>query len=164
MALSQARWTRSRPALVTGGPALGYKLLADAVVGAHYAYLAYLVGGGFLAWRWPRTIRFHLIAAGWGLAVVATRWPCPLTAAQNALRERGGEPRLRDGFIETYLSGTVYPAGHDAQARAAVAAIVGASWAGLVARSRVTGSRRPTVRAATAARLASRARSRADAS
>ena len=109
---------------------MGYRLLADGVAGVHYAYLAYLVGGGFLAWRWPRTIVPHGLAAAWGVAVVAAHWPCPLTAAQNALRSRGGQPRLSDTFINSYIRGTFYPAAHETEARAVAAGVVLASWVG----------------------------------
>jgi len=42
---------------------MGYRLLADGVAGVHYAYLAYLLVGGFVAWRWPRTLVAHAIAS-----------------------------------------------------------------------------------------------------
>jgi len=53
---------------------MGYRLLADGVAGIHYGYLAYLVSGGFIAWRWPRTIVTHVLAAAWGVVVVAASW------------------------------------------------------------------------------------------
>jgi len=137
-------WSNSdrRSKIISGASArprvdpVGYRLLADGVAGVHYAYLAYLVGGGFVAWRWPRTIAVHGLAAAWGVVVVAAGWPCPLTAAQNALRERGGEPRLSDTFINSYIRGTFYPAAHDAEARGVVAAVVVASWVGYALRRR----------------------------
>ena len=115
---------------------MGYRLLADAVAGLHYAYLAYLLVGGFVAWRWPRTIALHVFAAVWAVLVIATPVPCPLTAAQNALRERGGQPPLRDSFINTYIRGTFYPAAHDTETRVVVAGVVAASWIGFALRMR----------------------------
>jgi len=115
---------------------MGYRLLADAVAGLHYAYLAYLLVGGFVAWRWPRTIALHIFAAVWAVLVIATPVPCPLTAAQNALRERGGQPPLRDSFINTYIRGTFYPAAHDTETRVVVAGVVAASWIGFALRMR----------------------------
>jgi hypothetical protein len=111
---------------------VGYRFLGDAVAGVHYAYLVYLVIGGFIAWRWPRTIALHGIAAAWGFAVVAANWPCPLTAVQNMFRESGGEPRLQTGFNETYVTGTLYPADYQVQTRAVIAAVVAISWLGVV--------------------------------
>jgi len=115
---------------------MGYRLLADAVAGLHYAYLAYLLVGGFVAWRWPRTIALHVFAAVWAVLVIATPVPCPLTAAQNALRERGGQPPLRDSFINTYIRGTFYPAAHQTETRVVVAGVVVASWIGFALRMR----------------------------
>jgi uncharacterized protein DUF2784 len=130
---------------------MGYRLLADGVAGVHYAYLAYLLGGGFVAWRWPRTIVAHAFAAFWAVLIIATPVPCPLTAAQNALREWGGEPRLTDSFINTYVRGTFYPADHEFETRVVVAGVVVVSWAGLVLRH-LRGrrrDRRPVSRAGT---------------
>jgi hypothetical protein len=115
---------------------MGYRLLADAFAGVHYAYLAYLLVGGFVAWRWPRTIALHIFAAVWAVLIIAAPVPCPLTAAQNALRERGGQPPLRDSFINTYIRGTFYPAAHETETRVVVAGVVAASWIGLVLRMR----------------------------
>ena len=115
---------------------MGYRLLADGVAGIHYAYLAYLLVGGFVAWRWPRTIVLHAIAAVWAVLIIATPVPCPLTAAQNALRERGGQPPLRESFINTYIRGTFYPAAHDTETRVLVAGVVAVSWIGFAVRMR----------------------------
>jgi uncharacterized protein DUF2784 len=115
---------------------MGYRLLADGVAGVHYAYLVYLLVGGFVAWRWPRTIVLHAIAAVWAVLIIATPVPCPLTAAQDALRERGGQPPLRDSFIDTYIRGTFYPAAHEAETRVVVAGVVAASWIGFALRMR----------------------------
>jgi len=112
---------------------MGYRLLADGVAGVHYAYLAYLMVGGFVAWRWPRTIGLHLVAAAWGVLVIANLVVCPLTAAQNALRERGGEPPLSQSFIDLYIRGTFYPATHEAEARVVLAGVVALSWLGFAA-------------------------------
>lgn len=115
---------------------MGYRLLADAVAGVHYAYLAYLLVGGFVAWHWPRTIALHVVAAVWAVLIIATPVPCPLTAAQNALRERGGQQPLHESFIDTYIRGTFYPAAYEGQTRVVVAGIVAASWVGFVLRMR----------------------------
>lgn len=115
---------------------MGYRLLADGVAGVHYAYLAYLLGGGFIAWRWPRTIALHGVAALWAVLVIAHSVPCPLTAAQNALRKLGGEAPLGDSFINLYVRGTFYPAAHEVEAQALVAAVVAASWVGFGLRRR----------------------------
>src|SRR5689334_18470490 len=48
-----------------------YQLLATATMTFHFMFLAYLVTGGFIAWRWPRTIWLHLAVVLWGFSTVA---------------------------------------------------------------------------------------------
>lgn len=109
-----------------------YRWLADAVLTVHISYVVYLLVGGYLAWRWQWTIVGHVTAAVWGLGSIALHWECPLTTAQNALRQRGGLPPLRDGFVNTYLRGTVFPTGHDKAIDAAIAVVIVTSWVGFV--------------------------------
>ena len=113
-----------------------YRWLAVVVVGAHFAFLAYLVLGGFMAWRWPRTVVSHMAAVGWAGIQVFGLLPCPLTALQDRLRELGGERALRGGFIDSYVKGVLYPAGHEGQVQVALALLVAISWAALLARRR----------------------------
>ena len=106
--------------------------LADGVVAVHYAYMAYLVVGGFIAWRWPRTIWLHVLAVGWAVAIVVTKVPCPLTALQNHFRESAGGRPLSDSFINLYIRGTFYPADQQTIARVVLGAVVLGSWIGFV--------------------------------
>jgi Protein of Unknown function (DUF2784) len=106
--------------------------LADAVVAVHYAYMAYLVVGGFIAWRWRWTIWTHALAVAWAIAIIATKVPCPLTALQNHFRQSAGERPLSDSFIDLYIRGTFYPADHQTIARVVLAAVVLLSWIGFV--------------------------------
>jgi hypothetical protein len=102
--------------------------LADTVIGVHFAYLAYLIVGGFIAWRWPKTFAIHVLAAVWAALIVTTKVPCPLTALQNQLREQAGERPLSDSFINVYVRGTFYPEGRQSIAQAAMGVVVLASW------------------------------------
>ena len=104
--------------------------LATGVVGLHYAYLAYLIAGGFLAWRWPKSIPAHVLAAAWAVLIVVTKVPCPLTALQNTLRERAGQQPLGGSFIDTYVRGTLFPADRVGLVQALVSVVVLASWVG----------------------------------
>lgn len=138
--------------------------LADLVVSAHYTFMAYLVVGGFLAWRWPKTIWVHAAAVGWAVLIVTTKVPCPLTAAQNHLREDAGLRPLSNSFINLYIRGTFYPADHQTIARIVIGVVVIASWVGFVRVQRrrglgsgpdatpVTESQRPHARRSTASR------------
>ncbi len=85
------------------------RLLADAVVLAHLAFVAFVVLGGFLALRWPRVAWVHVPCAAYGAAIEIGRWICPLTPLENALRRRGGARGYRGGFVEHYLLPVLYP-------------------------------------------------------
>jgi hypothetical protein len=115
---------------------VGYRVLVAAAVAAHFAFLAYAVFGGFLAWRRPWTGWLHLAGAGWLVLVVAAGLTCPLTWLEDRARERAGMAPLPNGFLDHYVQGVFYPAGYAAAAQAVVAAVVLVSWVGFAVRSR----------------------------
>ncbi|MEU4422587.1 DUF2784 domain-containing protein [Actinoplanes sp. NPDC024001] len=121
---------------------MGFRILADATMLVHFAFLAWVVFGGFLAWRWPSAIWAHLAAALWGLSSVVFGLHCPLTWVEERARERAGEAGLSGGFIDTYLTGVIYPERYAGLAQALVAVTVAVSWAGAAHRRRVR-ARRP---------------------
>lgn len=108
-----------------------FRLLVDATVVVHMAFLVYITIGGFLAWRWPRTIVAHVAAVVWGFSTVLVGIDCPLTHLENWARARAGEQALPStGFIDHYLTGVIYPESAVGLMRALVAACVFASWIG----------------------------------
>ena len=109
---------------------MGYKLLTTLILAVHFGYLVYLVLGGFIAWRWPRTIWLHLLAAVWGLAVIGIPLTCPLTVAEDWSRRHAGEAGLTRGFIDRYIEGVLYPERYTGLLRALVAVLVIGSYAG----------------------------------
>lgn len=115
------------------GP-VGYRVLADATVLVHFAFLAYVVGGGFLAWRWPKLIWPHLALAGWGFSTVVFGLHCPLTYLEDWARRQAGQPGLSHGFIDHYITGVIYPAKYKGLAQAAAAGAVLVSWVGFAVR------------------------------
>ncbi|MGO1834667.1 MAG: DUF2784 domain-containing protein [Actinomycetaceae bacterium] len=122
---------------------MGYRLVADVAMGLHFAFLAYLVVGGFLAWRWRRTIWLHLAVAVWGVGSVVIGYDCPLTHAENWGRAHaGGQTLPSTGFIDHYLTGVVYPQDNLVLVQVAVAVIVVISWIGYL----VTGRSRKSTR------------------
>ena len=88
-----------------------YRVLADGVVLAHAAFVAFVVAGGFLAWRWRAIVWAHVPCALWGAAIEYGGWICPLTPLENALRTRAGLEGYRGGFVEHYVIPVLYPAG-----------------------------------------------------
>ncbi|ATQ27845.1 membrane protein [Rhodococcus ruber Chol-4] len=110
---------------------MAYRLLADVTVAAHLAFLLYVTFGGFLAWRWPRTLALHVVAVVWGFATVLAGFDCPLTDLENWARRRAGIEGLPpSGFIDHYLTGVIYPDSAVGLVRAAVAVTIVVSWFG----------------------------------
>lgn len=84
--------------------------LAGLTVVLHFAALIYIGLGGFLAWRWPKSIFVHIFFAAWGVAVnVIPALPCPLTALEDYFRHRQGLGSLPGGFNEYYIYGDLIP-------------------------------------------------------
>jgi hypothetical protein len=107
-----------------------YRLLADAVMLLHFGFLAFVALGGFVAWRYRWVVIPHVVAVGWGALTVTAGLECPLTAWEDTLRRLGAEEGLPRGFIDTYLTGVVYPQEYLRAAQLLVAALVAVSWAG----------------------------------
>ena len=116
------------------------RLAADLVVGAHFAFILFVVVGGFLTWRWPRLAWVHVPVAAWGALVEFAGWICPLTPLENALRRAAGEAGYAGGFIEHYLIPVIYPPGLTRGSQVALGAVVlllnAAAYGGLVWRAR----------------------------
>jgi hypothetical protein len=87
------------------------RILADALVGLHFLFVAFVVAGGFLAWRWRRVAWIHIPVALWGVLIEFAGWVCPLTPLENHLRHAAGDAGYAGGFIEHYVIPIVYPAG-----------------------------------------------------
>jgi uncharacterized protein DUF2784 len=84
-------------------------VLADLTVGIHLLALLYIGLGGFLAWRWPKTIFVHIFFALWGVAVNVFPIQCPLTAMEDYFRSLQGLGPLPGGFNAYYIYGTIFP-------------------------------------------------------
>jgi hypothetical protein len=86
-------------------------LAADAVVGAHLLFVAFLLVGGFLAWWWPAAAVVHILALVVSATIYLRGYDCPLTNLEKHLRTRGGGAVYPDGFIAHYLVRPVSGAG-----------------------------------------------------
>ena len=84
---------------------------ADAVLLLHGLFIAFVVGGAALLWRWPGVAWLHLPAAIWGAYAELSGTLCPLTPLENRLRRLAGERGYDSGFIEHYLLPLIYPEG-----------------------------------------------------
>ena len=87
------------------------RLLADAVVLAHAAFVLFVVLGALLVLRRPKLAWLHVPAAAWGALIEFAGWICPLTPLEVELRRRGGEAGYAGGFIEHYVLPVLYPHG-----------------------------------------------------
>lgn len=94
------------------------RILADAVLALHAAFVAFVIlglvailVGGARGWGWVRDPRFrgvHLAAIG---LVVAEAWAgvtCPLTSLEDSLREAAGEATYSGAFVAHWLGRLLY--------------------------------------------------------
>jgi hypothetical protein len=86
-----------------------YNILADAIVVAHFLFIAFVVSGGLLVILWPQMAFVHLPAAVWGAAVEIFGWICPLTPLENHFRYLAGKTSYNGDFIAHYLLPIIYP-------------------------------------------------------
>ncbi len=89
---------------------MAFRILADATVVLHLAFVVFVLLGGLLVLRRPQVAWVHLPAAAWGAWVEFAGAVCPLTPFENWLREQGGGVAYSSGFIEHYLLPILYPA------------------------------------------------------
>ncbi|WP_046471662.1 DUF2784 domain-containing protein [Allosalinactinospora lopnorensis] len=123
---------------------MGYRLLGEATMLVHFAFLVYVAAGGFLAWRWPRAFWPHLGCAVYALGITLVGWPCPLTHVENWARVQAGQAGIPGtSFMDAYLTGVVYPEQHLVTIQLSTAVVVAASWLGLalLLRHRAGGAR-----------------------
>ena len=118
-----------------------YRVLADAVVVVHFAFIVFVAIGGILAWRWPRVLWLHVPAVLWGIGIVTIGYNCPLTPLERGLRRLGGEVPSHKGFIDQYIEGVIYPQRYTSLLRALVAVLVVVGWTGALVRLRSVTSR-----------------------
>lgn len=88
-----------------------YETVVVSTVVMHFAFIAYVLAGGFLALRWRRTMWLHVPAVIWGIGIAAKRVDCPLTWVERWARTKAAmTPLSPDGFVAHYITGVIYPA------------------------------------------------------
>jgi hypothetical protein len=88
-----------------------YQTLATAVAVIHFAFILFVIAGGFLVLRWPAVKWIHLPAALWGALIEIGGWICPLTILENVLLRRASAAGYDDGFIAHHIFRAIYPNG-----------------------------------------------------
>jgi hypothetical protein len=88
---------------------MAYRLLADAVLVLHGAFILFAVLGGLWVLRRPKWIWLHLPAFLWAGFIELSGGICPLTPLENRLRVLGGAGAYRGDFIDRYLMSWIYP-------------------------------------------------------
>ncbi len=108
----------------------------------HFGVIAYIIFGGFLAWRFRWALVPHLLAVTWGALIIMEAVDCPLTALEDWARRNASEQGLSRGFIDTYLTGVVYPGDMLTIVRIGAATVVLVSWLGLLIRRHMAKTRK----------------------
>ena len=125
----EGRGTGDPSSLVPSSPlvpayAMLYQTLATAVAVIHFAFIVFVIAGGFLVLRWPAVKWIHLPAAIWGALIEIGGWICPLTILENVFLRRAGAAGYDDGFIAHHIFGVIYPNGLTRGVEFAIAAFV----------------------------------------
>jgi len=98
---------------VQASSAIPFRLLADAVLALHVAFIVFVVGGlvvvvvgNLRGWRWVNGWWFratHLAAIGFVVAESFLDMPCPFTTLEAWLRPREAAQAYSQGFIAHWL-------------------------------------------------------------
>lgn len=84
-------------------------LLAEAALGAHLAFIVWVMFGALVTRRRPRLGAAHVASLVYGIFIELGPWPCPLTFAENWFEARAGLEPYRGPFLLHYLDAIVYP-------------------------------------------------------
>jgi len=101
-----------------------YRLLADLVVLVHFAFVLFVILGGFLVARRRRAMPFHLAAAIWAALIEFGGWICPLTPLENQLRQKSGSDGYDSDFVAHYILPILYPEGLTRETQITLGAVV----------------------------------------
>ena len=109
--------------------------LADLVVLAHLAFIAFAAAGGLLVLRRRWVAALHLPALVWAVVIELSGGECPLTPLEQRLRRAAGEEGYAGSFVDHYLAPVVYPPGLARGHQLALGAGLAAANAALYARA-----------------------------
>jgi hypothetical protein len=100
------------------------RIAADTLIALHFAFVVFVVVGGFLAWRWRRLIWVHAPVVLWGALIEFVGWTCPLTPLENHFRRLAGESPYQGSFIEHYILSVLYPVDYTLALRVTLGVLV----------------------------------------
>ncbi|MCP5302308.1 MAG: DUF2784 domain-containing protein [Pseudomonadales bacterium] len=80
-----------------------YLLLANIAAALHFSFVAFVIAGGLLCYRWPRLVWLHFPVAVYGITIMVVNWRCPLTDLEIWLRKMAGQQVNWTEFIEHYI-------------------------------------------------------------
>ena len=103
---------------------MAYVWLADVVLVAHLAFVAFVVLGGLLVLRRPALAWAHVPCVAWAAFVELAGIVCPLTPLEVSLRRAGGEAAYAGDFVGHYVTALLYPAALTRGVQVALGAIV----------------------------------------
>ena len=109
-----------------------YRVLAGGVVVTHFAFIAFVVTGPYLARLWRPVVWLHLPALAWAAGIVAVGYECPLTALENHFRRLAGERIYPGGFVDHYIENVIYPQRYTLLVLTLAAMVIAAGYAGPV--------------------------------
>lgn len=87
------------------------KVSADLIVAVHFAFIVFVVLGGFLVLKWKKVAILHIPCVLWGALIEFSGWICPLTPLERYFREAAGGKAYSGGFIDHYIMPLIYPTG-----------------------------------------------------
>jgi hypothetical protein len=117
-----------------------YARSAELVAISHAAFIAFLLVGGYAAWRFPRLVWVHIPAVVLTAAIFAFGADCPLTDLEKYLRHQAGEPAYRGGFIAHYLLSMVPDGARAVAVPVVVVLVTAAAYTGYIGRRRRAGT------------------------
>jgi len=88
-----------------------YRLFAELVVITHFAFVVFVVLGGFLIFAWRKAIWLHIPAVLWSAWIELSGGICPLTPLENWLWIKAGQASYPNDFVGNYILPLIYPEG-----------------------------------------------------
>lgn len=113
-----------------------WRLAADLVAAAHFAYIIFVAVGSLLAWRRPLLLWLHVPSLVWAVGIVTIGWDCPLTGLERSFRDLAGNGGSEDGFVDRYLENVIFPGELTPVLRAIAAAAIVIGYVGVARTAR----------------------------